>query len=226
MKISMGLAGGLLAGGALLGGVVNASPVVYDWTSGSVTVLAVDNNNGNTLGQGTLPLTSASQVTFDSGPPVAVPSFDFADSGPSSVVLSGGTLAGDTLTVSNLMVTPASTYSSSGNGTNPYNITLNNLWASGSFSVTNGSTVVASGTFTDTVTATLTGQISLSGSNENLSLNGIVLDSVKINGTPVTIKADVIFAGAPVPLPAAFWLLGSGVAALAGSLGRRRREAH
>jgi hypothetical protein len=227
MGIKTQAVGGTVCGAALICASAQAAPVVYDWTGGSLTVLAVNNNNGNTLGQGSIPLTAPSQVTFDPGPPVAVPSFEFADPGPSGVTLTGGTLAGDTLTVSNLVVIPATGYTSSGTGSNPYNVTLDNLWASGSFSVTNGSNTIASGTFNHTLTATLTGQVTLtgSGSSEALALNGIALDGVTINGAPVTIKADVIFDGSPVPLPAAFWMLGSGLVGFAGMARGRRRAA-
>jgi len=228
MKIKKQAVGSAVLGASLvLCASARATPVVYDWTGGSITVLAVNNNNGNTLGQGAIPLAAPSQVTFDSGPPVAVPSFEFADPGPSSVTLTGGTLAGDTLTVSSLVVVPATGYTSGGSGSNPYNVTLNNLWASGAFSVTNGSTTIASGTFHDTLTATLTGQVTLSGSgsSESLALNGIALDGVTISGTSVTLKADVIFDGSPVPLPAAIWMLGSGLIAVAGMMRGRRRAA-
>jgi len=229
MSIKRFAAGGAVLAGALsLSAIAHATPVVYDWTGGSVTVLAVNSNNGTMLGEGTVPLTTPSEVTFDSGPPVAVPNFEFADTGPSSVMLTGGPLAGDMLTVSNLTVVPATGYTSSGSGSNPYNVTLNDLWASGAFTVMNGTTTVASGTFQDTLTATLTGQISITGagSSETLALNGIALDAVAIGSTPVTIKADVIFDGAPVPLPAALWLLGPGLLGLAGTMRRRRHAAH
>jgi hypothetical protein len=224
MAIKLWLAAGVVSAGLLGGIAVQASPVTYDWTSGTVTVLGVSSATGTVLGQGTLPLTSASQVTFDSAVP-DVPSFEFADLGPSSVALSGA-FAGDTLTVTGLNINSLdSAYSSSATGPNPYTITLNNLWASGSYSITNASHVtLSSGTFTDYLTPTLSGQINLSGgSNPMLTLNGIALDAATVGGQSVILKADVVFNGAPVPLPAAVWMFGSGLLALVGSVRRQRR---
>jgi hypothetical protein len=208
--------------GAIASGIAQSSPVTYDWTSGSITVLAINGNNGTTLGSGVVALTAPSQVTLDTGVAMDVPSFAFDDMGTSSAAL-GGALTGDTLTVTNLTIVPETTgYTSSATGTNPYNITLNGLAASGSYSIANASNVViSSGSFTNTITPTLTGAITI-GPTNSLTLNGIALDVASIGTTPVTFKADVIFDGAPVPLPAAVWLLGSGLVALAGAALRRR----
>ena len=223
-------AGTLLAGTLAHAGLTHAAPVMYGWTAGTVTALGVDNANGSVLGQGTLPLTAASQVSFDATA-LDVPSFEFADSGPSGVALFGGTgtvnLNGDTLTVTNLVVnSSASNYSSSAAGSNPYNITLNELSASGTYVITKGAATLWSGSFADILTPTLSGQIALTGSgaDQTLSLNGITLGTATLGGTPITLKADVIFQGSPVPLPAGAWLLGSGLVALVGSMRRRRMD--
>ncbi len=216
----------ILAGLSLAGWTAaRAAPVTYDWTGGSVTLSATDTNGTNYLAAGaSIPLTSASQVTFDSTA-MTIPSFEFADLGPSSLTLAGP-LAGDTLTLSNLAVEPpASGYSSSATGTNPYNFTLGPIDATGSYVVTNAADItLASGSFNH-ANPTLSGQITLGGANSDaLTLNGITLGAISVAGTQIIMKGDVTFDGAAVPLPASLWLFGSGLAMLsAGRFLRRRR---
>jgi hypothetical protein len=170
-------------------------------------------------------------VTFDSAVP-NVPNFVFADLGPSTSIFSStaftgaaAVLNGGQLILSNVVVAPGTGYSSSGSGSNPYNITMNNLASSGAYTLkTAGGATLASGTFSNVVSPTLTGLVLLGGSQ--LSLNGITLAAISYGGQSLLVKGDVLFNGAtPVPLPAAAWLLGSGLLGLTGMAKRRRREA-
>jgi hypothetical protein len=209
-----------------------ASPVTYDWTSGSVTLFATTGGpNLLSSPSNVIALTSTSQVTFDSAVP-SVTNFLFADASSSSTfgatAFSGAAavLNGGQMVLSNVTIAPGAGYSSSGAGTNPYNITMNNLSASGNYQLKNaGGTTLFSGTFSNVVTPTLTGQVLLGGPGANqLALNGISLGAVRIGATDLLVKADVLFNGAtPVPLPAGVWLLGSGMAGL--MAWRRRRSA-
>ncbi len=216
-------------------GVASASPVTYNWTSGSVTVFATSGGpNLLTSPSNVIPLTSASQVTFDSAVP-GVTSFLFADTGPSASTFSAtaftganAVLNGGQIVLSNISIVPGVGYSSSGSGANPYNITMNNLSASGSYQLKNaGGATLSSGTFSNVITPTLTGQVLLGGgSNQQLALNGISLAAISVGGTSILLKGDVLFNGAtPVPLPAGAWLLGSALLGLSGLRRGRRRGA-
>ena len=213
--------------------LATASPVTYDVVTGAssnVTLIASNANNGNTLlSDGVLPMTSASLVEFDPAA-MTLPSFDFADSGPTTLGLSGA-LAAYSLEITSLNVAPLSPYSSTvtSTGTNSYNFTLGELAASGNWQLiqnSSGDPVPGqSGTFNHTV-STFTGQFGVSGADlQNLTLTGISLGQVTIEGTPVNLSADVMFNGATaVPLPAGIWLLGSGLAGLLSAGARRRRN--
>ena len=216
------------------GAVGTASPVTYDVVTGSssnIELFASNANNGNTLlSGGVLPMTGASLVEFDSTA-LTLPSIDFADTGPTTLALSGA-LSSYSVQVTNLSVVPESPYSSTvtSTGTNSYNFTLGELEASGSWQLIQNSTgnpvSGQSGTFNHTI-STFNGQFGISGLDmQNLTLTGISLGQVTIEGTPVNLSADVMFNGiTAVPLPAAFWLLGSGVVGLISATGRRRRPA-
>jgi hypothetical protein len=230
------IAGAFLGLAGLIGlcGPAMSSPVSYNWTSGSVTIFATTGgSNLLTSPSNIFPLTSASQVTFDAALP-SVTSFLFADLGPSTAIFSptaftgaAAALNGGQLILSNVVVAPGTGYSSVGSGSNPYNVTMNNLASSGNYVLKNaGGTTLASGTFSNVISPTLSGQILLGGTNsQQLALNGITLAAVSFGGQSLLVKGDVLFNGlTPVPLPAAAWLLGSGLLGLSGMAKRRRRE--
>jgi hypothetical protein len=210
--------------------VANSAAIVYDLAGGEVTLSATNGNNGNSLlaAGSSVPLTAPSQLTFDSAA-LTVPSFEFTDQGTADLALQGA-LAGDTLEITDLTAVPDSVnYSSSATGTGPFNFTLGALDVTGTFEVvTAANKIVAGPTAFSHDDPTLTGQITLSGNTmTNLTLNGVTLAAVTISGTPVTIAGDVEFSGvAPVPVPAAIWLLGSGLMGLSGSALVRRRRAN
>lgn len=210
-----------------------ATPVTYDVVTGSnsvITLIASNANNGNTLlSNGMLPMTGASLVEFDSSA-LTLPSIDFADTGPTTLALSGA-LSNYSIQVSALNVAPESPYSSTvtATGANSYNFSLGELDVTGSWQLIQNSTgnpvSGQSGTINHTI-STFNGQFAISGLDmQSLTLTGISLGQVTIEGTPVNLSADVTFNGATtVPIPAAFWLLGSGFVGLVSSAGRRRRR--
>lgn len=214
-------------------GLAAASPVTYNWSSGSVAIYATTGGpNLLTSPSNVLPLTSSSYVTFDAAMP-SVTGFTFADLGPSTAFFSptaftgaAAVLNGGQLILSNVVVAPGAGYSSSGSGSNPYSVTMNNLASSGAYVLKNaGGVTLASGSFSNVISPTLTGQVLLGGSSAGpLSLNGIALGAVSFAGQSLLVKGDVLFNGTAVPLPAAVWLLGSGLLGLSGLARRRRHE--
>jgi hypothetical protein len=215
----------------VLAATAGATPITYGVVMGSssnVELFASNANNGSTLlSGGILPMTSGSQVQFD---PTALtlPSQIYNDTGPTILALSGA-LSQDSLEITNFMVQPAGSYTSSvtSTGSNSYNFTSGGLTATGNWQLLNSSgqpITNQSGSFNHTIT-TFNGQFAMSGDElENLTLTGISLGSVTMESTPVNLSADVTFNGLQAPLPSALWLLGSALAGLA-LLGAWSRDA-
>jgi hypothetical protein len=213
-----------LLGLAALAAGAHAS-TVYDVVAGSSSyiTLQVYASNGTTLlasGSNTLPLTAPTELSVDySGSnPTDIPTFTFEDMGVTSIGLSNG----DRIQVTNAMVTPGSPYSSSVAGSgSPYNYSLGGLSGSvSSYTLFNSSNtpLISGGPISGSTTGPLTGSITING-DSSITLNGIVLGTMT-NGD--MIKADVIFEGAPVPLPPTIALLAPALLGL-GMVSLRRR---
>jgi hypothetical protein len=202
-----------------LAAVANASEVTYDFTSGYVTLSAVSGGVDYLAAGQELPLTGT-QVSFDASA-IKLDSFQFT-AGPTTMALQGA-LTGVNLTVNSLLVVPDVSYSSSGSGSNPYDFTAGSIDASGMYSLA-GAVTRAATSFSAT-NPTLSGQITLGGM-DSLQLTGVTLGVFTVAGHTVTLKGDVVFDGvAPVPLPAAVWLFGSGLSLFGVPFMRRRRAA-
>jgi hypothetical protein len=204
-----------------------AASVVYDFTSGYIT-LSADFGGVDLLPAGQEILLTGTQVTFNTTT-LQLSSFQFADAGPTTVALTGA-LTGNTLTVKGVTIVPGTGYAtlSPTTGTNPYNFVVGPIAGSGLYGV-NGAAVTNPFSGSN---PTLSGLVTLAGGggSDDLTLTGITLGTfaAKVGGVMqnVTLKGDVVFNGAePVPLPAAVWLLGSGLGMLGVPFMRRRRTA-
>lgn len=213
------LLAGLVVSAALLGSAAaHAAPILYNFTSGSVTLTAT--TSFGTIGVGTVPLTGT-QVTFDTGPPAGLTSFLFT-AGPVGPLPLAGIFSGVSVTLGSLSIAPGVGYSSTATGPSPlpgtYNYTASNVAVSGVASLSG--LVTLPPTAFGTSNPFLAGQVNVTGTG-TLALNGITLGTLTIPPIPAifypggtaTLKADVLFTGI-VPEPGTALLLAAGLAGL------------
>jgi hypothetical protein len=179
----------------------SATPIIYNFTSGQVTLTAtLTPTTGpqqtvllNGSSSVTVGLTGTS-VTFDSAvvPGNAIPSFAFVMSpfGPLTLTPPLGTVT--TVSFTALSIVPGLGYSSSVAGPNPYNFTAGQINVSGTVTTNIGSNAFSINT------PSAAGQVNVNLSQ--LSLNGISIWSRNVAGVGrLLIKGDVVFLGVPEP---------------------------
>jgi len=216
----LAIAGLGLAG---LGGAAQASEVLYDETpGGTVTITAVDITNTSvnivlTNNVFTLENGAASSVGFDALG-LTLDSF-LLSTAPQTVTVSSPTaFAGTKIAISSLSLENSGTSSVTNVGGGDYQVTSAAATASGSYSV-NGGTVK---NVPSAPTTGLSGTIGIGATSGTLGLDGITLGNISVDGQTISLKADIAFAGAAVPLPASAWLFISGLG-LMGIPALRRR---
>jgi len=221
-KTLYGAAAVLLAGFA---GLAHSTPVTYTFTGGYITLSATVGST--TVAGATTIALSGNQATFDAQA-LTLNSFQFTTTGSTTIALSGA-YSGESVTLSNLIASPGTGYTSSAVQAAPgtYTFAASPVNATGSYALSGILGSVGNTNF-NADTNSLSGLIQTAG--DQFALNGITLGTATVKQGPVTtlvtLKADVVFLGAtPVPLPATAWLFGSGLTLLGLPFIRRRRTA-
>jgi len=223
--IFLGGGGAILLTGFM--SAAQATPVQYDFTGGYITLVVTYGSNGQIVQPTNIAL-SGSEVTFDSTAD-QLTNFEFTTTGSSTIALSGmlGTqsLAGESVTLSNLLATPGAGYTSTAMNFSGgvYSFTANPVNATGQYALSGSLWNVGTTNF-NVNSPSLTGQLQISG--DQFALNGITIASETVGSgafaQTIDLKADVVFTGTPVPVPPALGLLASGLGLLGVARLRRR----
>lgn len=239
---------GLVAGLAGLGAVGSASAtMVYDWTGGAVDITGITVDGTSVLSATTdLALASSSSATLDS--PSAPTQLTFAInegaadpgislSGTVSFTGSGGktntlNFSGATFSLTGVTVDSSETLALSGSaGSYTFNSgSSNGVALSGNWALTGATDTVGSTTTAISASSTafgpndkpISGTLAVTGSGQDLEMDGVPLGTFTIDGQTVSVTGNVILDATAVPLPAPLWLFGSAVGLLALFPARRR----
>ena len=192
----------LFLAAALLSVPVSASatPIVYNFTSGSVTATAtfipISGTPTTVLLNGSSSVAvnlTGTSVTFDNAAVNGLPAFSLVTTATGTLNLSPTVGTITSVSLSALTIAPGIGYSSTVTGSGPYNFTAGPISAAGTISLNGG----AFNPFT-APTGSATGQVNLAA-NE-LDLNNITLWQRTISGVgQVIIKGDFVFHGVPEP---------------------------
>jgi hypothetical protein len=220
----------LTAAAVGLAASAQATPLIYNFASGSVTFSATLNGINilppSPPNAPTSVALTGTQVTFDASPPNLV-SFAFTG-GPSGPIALVGPATGETITVLSLSASPGPGFGPlvpTTGGSNLYFFAVGPVAVSATVSGT-GLYDFGPTTVSGLSTTPLTGTIELGGSGttpreDALDLKGIALGLFNTSLGPITLKGDFIFFGV-VPEPRTALLLASGLMAVAAARRRAR----
>ena len=198
-----------------------ATPVTYNFTSGTLTVSALLLPSTTVLLNGSSSASTAltgTSFTFDTalvplaGNDMSISAFAFVTSPTGVLVLTPAVGPVTQVSFGALTITTGPLFVSSATGTGPYNFSMGPIKVTGSAATNLGPTTI------NVSTPSATGSINL-GTN-TISLQGITIGVVTTAGGTLLVKGDFVFHG--VPEPGTVALLAVGAIALTGTLRRRR----
>lgn len=220
-----------------LGTVAESAPVVYQYTGGDVVItgLTVDGQQAllNPSPSPSFNLGSGSEATINTAADTL--SFAIAQSSSAFTVALTGTptagidLSGATFTLTNVTADSPSTLTltpQSGGGytfASPSGVAITGTYNLANVTVPKGTYNSGNVNFGPN-DQPFSGAATVLTSADTLEMDGVSLGNFTIDGQSVSVTGNLIFDGAPVPLPANLWLLGSGLGFL-GFYARRRKVA-
>jgi hypothetical protein len=225
-------------GGIAVSTLAHAAPVDYQYTGGDVVITGVTVDGVQALlnpsPSPTFNLGSSSQAIIDTGGDTL--SFALAQSATAFTVALTGTpktgvnLNGATFTLTNVTADSPSTLALTPQGSGGYTFaSASGVAITGTYNLANVTT--PKGTYNSGNVnfgpndQPFTGSATVLTSADTLEIDGLSLGNFTIDGQAVNITGNVIFDGAPVPLPASLWLLAPGLGFLGWRAGRRNTAA-
>jgi hypothetical protein len=219
-----------------LSAAAHATPVTYDYTSGSIDITGITVDGTSVLPTGSEPaivLATTSTATLDTTADTL--SFAVSQAAATTITLccsftSGSntfsfasadailsSLTADSIGSLTLTSTGSDTWSFSSGSSN--GVTL-----SGTSSITgateNGTALGTLGPKSWSGGKPISGNIAVTANQQTLQMDGVPLGSYTVDGMPVTVTGNIIFQGNAVPIPGTAWLLASALGLLGVLLAR------
>jgi PEP-CTERM motif len=223
----------VLVGALGLAGVASAQQKIYDYTSGDVVITSITVNGTGVLQNSPFfNMGTGSTATIDTTADTLQFSFSQAASPPFvgdlQNTVGGINFTGATLDLSNVTLASPSgtslTLTPQGSGGYTF-AALSGIMVGGSYDLTIPSVSFNSGTKTFAPKSeSFSGAATVMTAADTLEIDGLTLGTWTIDGQQVSAIGNVIFDGAPVPLPGTLLLLGSGLGLLTFSFARRKRS--